>query len=409
MLYKHQQDLLDAGHTQRLVAFGCGAGKTRAVLELCRKVGGDILVVAPKTQVQDQTWEREAVKMGWNAPMTVISKESFKKHAPKRDILVIDEAHFAAGVLAQTRYKDKIEIPRTSQVFESVVAYVKMHKPKAVYLATATPFPSPMALWAYARIFGEDWDYFAFRRKFYIFVPNIGRGVWLPKRDEESKALLQALAGKFSSFGRLEDLFDVPPQVDKDVHVGLSGKQKRFGKGLPLIWPDPLIRIGKSHQLEQGILDGDEFEEWKSDEIIELAKEFDKLLVFARYTGHIDMLEKKLRKTFKKKDILVLDGRTRDRRELIEKAEDKKRSTIVIAQSQVSTGYELPSFRCTIFASMSYSYIDYEQARGRTLRANALAKNVYVHLTAGDIDKRVLVCVREKRDFNERLFAKEEL
>lgn len=62
--YKHQQDLIDMDPVKRLVAFGCGAGKTRAVGELCRRDGGSVLVVAPKTQVQDRTWEREAEKMG---------------------------------------------------------------------------------------------------------------------------------------------------------------------------------------------------------------------------------------------------------------------------------------------------------------------------------------------------------
>ena len=406
-LYMHQKELVERDPPRWLVGTGCGTGKTRTVLSLCRGKGS-VLVVAPKTQVLDRTWEREAEKMGEAFDMRVMSKEQFKKGAPPADVLVVDECHFAAGVQPHTRYVNKVEVPRTSQVFDAVKTWIAVNRPRAVYMASATAFPQPMALWAYGHLFGEDWDYFAFRRKFYVFVPKIGRGVWLPRRDKETEALLRALAGKLGTFGRLEDFFDVPAQVFKDVSVGDTPQMRRAAKELPLLYPDPLARVGKRHQLEQGSFEGAWLAENKAAEVEELAREFPKLLVFARYTAQVDALAAHLRRAFKRKDVLVLDGRTKDRRGLILAAEDPEREAVVVAQSQVSTGYELPSFRATVFASMSYSLVDYEQALGRTLRANALAKNVYVHLTAGEVDEAVLECVRAKKDFNEALFAQEE-
>ena len=55
---------------------------------------------------------------------------------------------------------------------------------------------------------------------------------------------------------------------------------------------------------------------------------------------------------------------------------------------------------------MSYSYVDYAQALGRTLRINNLQKNLYVYLLAGEIDKAVYKAIENKGDFNEAIYAK---
>jgi hypothetical protein len=405
--YNHQIELFKKQPWKHLIGFGCGCGKTRTILTLADMIGKTITVVAPKTQIEDRTWEREMEKIGLRLPMVTYSKEQFKKGVPGSKILILDESHVFCGVLPQTRYKNKIEIPKTSQLFDAVITWIQINRPEAIFLASATPFPAPLALYAVAKIFGEDWDYFSFRRKFYSYIPSIGRGIWVPKRDKQSEELLKMLALKFSTFGRLEDFFDVPDQVFKDIHVGTTPAQRREEKKLPILYPDPLSLIGKKHQLEQGIYEGTVLDENKTSEIIELAKEFKKLIVFARYTAQVNSIAEQLQKKFEKKDILILDGNTKDRGELLKRAEDPERETIVVAQSQVSTGYELPSFRCTVFASMSYSFVDYEQALGRTQRANAINKNVYVRLLAGSVDEAVLKCVSAKKDFNELLFTKE--
>lgn len=411
MLYKHQQHLVDMNPAKRLVAFGCGCGKTRATLVLARKrapLPSDILVVAPKTQVLDRTWEREAAAIGWDEPPQVVSKERFRKDWAlyRGKVLILDESHCFTGVTAATRHRNKVEVPRTSQLFEAVESWVKAYKPAGLYLCSATPFPQPMALYAVFRLFGHEVDYYAFRRRFYTYVPTIGRGVWIPKKDRESEQLLSLAALKIGTFGRLQDFADVPDQVHKDVEVGVTPQQRRLAKEVALMFPEPVVRVGKLHQLEQGVFEGQAgVDESKLAELESLADEFDKLLVFARYTAQVDAIAAHMRSKYRGRDVLVLDGRTKDRRALLELAEDKSRQTIVVAQSQVSTGYELPSFRCTAFASMSYSFVDYEQALGRTLRANAIAKNCYVHLVAGEVDRAVLDCVRHKRDFNEALFA----
>lgn len=405
-LYKHQIDVINLNPSKKGIGFGCGTGKTRTTLHVAKNKG-IVLVSAPKTTVLNKTWEREKENDQIDMKMAVVSKEQFKKGVGKANVLILDEAHCFLGVLPSTRYRNKVEIPRTSQLFEETLKWVETNKPEYIYLCSATPVPAPLAVWAVAKLFGEDWDYFAFRRRFYAFVPNIGRGVWVPKKDRQSEADLRALASQFWIFGRLEDFFDVPDQVHKPTAVGLSASQTKAMRDVLLLYPDPMVRVGKRHQIEQGIGEEEGLEEYKTREIVELAEEFPKLLIFAKYTKQIDLIASKLKKEYPKRDVIVYDGRTPDGEKLSLrlKAEDPKRSTIFIAQSQVSSSYELPSFRCTVFASMSYSFVDYEQALGRTQRANNISKNVYVYLLGGDVDKAVLDCVQHKKDFNELLFS----
>jgi superfamily II DNA or RNA helicase len=149
------------------------------------------------------------------------------------------------------------------------------------------------------------------------------------------------------------------------------------------------------HQEEQG--------ESKCVAIEDLYHEFGKVLVFARYTQQLSDMEKYF--ADRKIQTWRLDGQTKNRKVFMQSAE-KANEGIALVQASISSGYELPSFSCVVFASCSWSYVDYEQAKGRVLRANALKKNLYVHLIAGEVDKEVLAALTLKKDFNERIFIR---
>jgi superfamily II DNA or RNA helicase len=220
-----------------------------------------------------------------------------------------------------------------------------------------------------------------------------GREVWQPKKDHKTLENLAKIVQTIGYTGRLQDWFDVPDQVDRYVHCQLSKEEEQRIHELPLEFPDPLVLVGKTHQAEQG--------ESKLEAIDDLLAEYPKVLVFARYLDQI----KKIEEHFKGKlPVFVLTGQTKDRKKLFEDAE-KSHQCLFIAQSQVSAGYELPSFRCVVYASMSYSFVDYTQSRGRVLRANALNKNLYVHLHSGKVDVAIIKCMQGHQDFEEKIYA----
>lgn len=408
-LYEHQQKIIDADPKHTGLFLGTGSGKTLTALLLAR---GKTLVICPKTQREDRNWEREAQKNKLSIDLTVMSKETFRRDAgtlKRFDTVIVDEAHTCLGVTPNTRQRKKVTIPRASQLFEALEAYLALHKPERLYLCTATIMRSPMTVWAAARLLGKDWDFYQFRQTFYVKLPMPGREVYSVKKDSETKDRLAAAVKKLGFVGRLEDYFDVPDQTYRTIHIELTDEQKRRIKDMKLEYPEPIVRVGKIHQIENGVLSGDEFstpetfKTGKIDAILDLAEEFPRMVVFAKYTAQIEAIRAALDDAGY--TTWILTGDTKDREGVIRQAGEL--DGVFIVQAQISAGWEVPHTPVMVFASRTYSFVDYDQAIGRIQRANNIKKNLYINLVSGDVDKSVDMCISQKQDFNERIYANE--
>ncbi len=408
-LFDHQKKIIQEDKKWIGLFLSTGSGKTRTALLLAR---GETLVICTKTLYEDKNWEREAEKLNLiDCYISVLSKEMFKKLAPtlpKFKTIIVDEAHTALGVTPNVRYKNKVAVPKASQLFEALDDYVKRTQPERLYLVTATPVRSPMTVWAIARIFGKNFDFFNWRREFYTKLPMPGREVYVPKTDSAAKNKLAKVVQAFGYTGRLSDYFDVPDQTYRTIYLELTETQKTRIKALRLEYPEPIVLLGKRHQVENGVLSGNEFsapetfENQKLDKILELAEEFPRMVIFVKYTAQIAQIATAFDKTDKK--VFILDGSTKERGKLIKEANECHYG-VFIAQAQVSAGWELPEWPVMVFASMSYSVVDRVQGEGRILRANKLKKNLYIDLVVrGGIDEAVHKSIMNKQDFNERIY-----
>lgn len=393
---------------------GTGSGKTRTALLLAR---GKVLVIAPKTQVEDGNWMREADRLPdvqFNS-ISVVSKETFRKlHAQMErfDTVIVDEAHTALGVTPNVRYRNKNATPKTSQLFEALDEFVTRTQPERLYLCTATIMKSPMTVWGANKLLRKDrqWNFFDFRNQFYTKLPMPGRDVYAPKRDDNTKDKLAAMVQSLGYVGRLEDYFDVPEQTFITKYIELTAKQKARIKELPMEYPDPIVLIGKRHQVENGVLSGDEFnapeyfDNGKIDKILELVEEFPRMIIFCKYRAQIDAIEDAVHAAGHR--TYVLHGDIQDRGGLLAAA-NKSDSYVFICQAQVSAGWELPACPVMVFASRTYSYVDYVQALGRIQRANNIKKNLYINLVVkGGVDEAVDKALANKQSFDERLYAR---
>ena len=416
-LYEHQERIIKDNKLRCGLFLGTGSAKTRTALELAE---GNILVICPKQQREDKTWERNAEKFGINKQITVISKEELRRDwqlLPKYDTVIIDECHNNFGVLPEVRQRKGIQIPKTSQIFEATLLYLNKTNPTRLYLCSATPVSKPMNLWAIARLFGQNWDFFKFREKYYVEIRVGMRRIWIAKKDDKTKSMLADLVQKFGYTGGLSDFFDVPDQTHKTVKIDLTPQQIVAMKEMSLSEADPLVRRSRLRTIENGLLYGKKVEttggntevmkddtkiypSGKIDYILERAIEFPKLLIFANYTAQIYEIEKALKKEGYR--VATLTGQTKDRSNTILDAENSQ-ACIVIAQSSISSGYEIPSFPCVIFASKSWQYLHYEQGLGRVLRSNALKKNLYIHLVVDGCDSDCHDAIMSGVDFQEKL------
>lgn len=421
--YNHQEKIITDDPKKCGLFLGTGSGKTFIALSLAT---GNTVVICPKTQKEDRNWERELSGMDGKheiKSLRVVSKEEFRRdweqiaEMEQTDTLIVDEAHTCLGVTPNTRQRNRSPVPKASQLFDALEAFIARTKPSRLYLCTATIVKSPLTVWGARRLLGKDdikdplKSFYKWRETFYSRLPMPGREVYAPKRDSKTKDRLALYVRATGYTGRLEDYFDVPDQTFRTVHVGLTEAQKMRLKSLALEFPDPLVLIGKKNQVENGVLSGDEyntaesFPNEKIEKILEFAEEFPRMVVFVKYTAQIEQIIIALAKAGYKK-IYKLTGQVKDRGLLISSA-NKEKEAIFIAQAQISAGWELPSYPVMIFASRTYSYVDYVQGIGRIHRANALKKNLYINLVVkGGIDEAVDKALTNKQDFDDRIYAK---
>lgn len=418
--YEIQKHIIKENKEKTGIFLGTGVGKTLTTLVLAQ---GNILVICPKQQMLDRTWEKNNEKFSLGKKLTVINYDMFWREVDKfkeYNTVILDECHRGLGVTPDTRQRKGIQIPKTSKTFEAIFDYVQRYNPKRLYFASATPIAKPMNLWGLAKLFGIDWDFFKFRETFYIRSMIGRRTIWIPRKD---KATLDRLAQKIKDFGytgALKDFADVPEQTHTYVNIELTKEQKQALKQVQAEEADPLVRRAKERTIENGILYGKEiqnisgkedkmvkstevFPSKKIDYILERAIEFDKLLIFAMYSGQIEQISKALKK--EGHTVFEVTGQTKDRATVFQRAEALDKC-IVVAQAGIAEGYRIPSIPCTIYASKSNRYVHYEQSLGRTIDMEHLAKKLYIHLIIrGGSDEKCHENIMSGTDFAEKLSA----
>ena len=401
-LYKHQQRIIELNPERHLLAHGLGSGKTITSLALAKQNNACSLVICPKPV--RKKWNKAMVDMGVDGE--VITREQFRKLAPKLyggkfQALIIDEAHYGFS-------------NQKSQLAKKTMWFIKEWDIKYIWLLTGTPYTSsPFSVYGLALLLGHKWNYFDFRGRFFREQWFGSRSVWVPRTDEGAREELARCVRLIGSVVRLDECVDVPDQI---IEVETFEKNKEQEQAESLILADesnPLVRTTKYHQIASGVQIGTEFtgdlyyDCEKNDRIMEYAEETPKLIVFSRYNIHLNRLFDML--TAKGIPCAIVNGKTDDKEAIFDEAEKSERFVLLINAS-CSVGYELPTFDTVVFASLSYSFVDYTQAMGRVLRINALKKNLYiVMVTEGSVDEAVWLSIQNKRDFNDTIFSSTEL
>jgi hypothetical protein len=427
-LLQHQKDIIKDDRKHAGLWLGTGSTKTAISLLLAR---GKTLVICLKQQAEEEKFQKEAEKFEIkDIELTVVSKERLKKDLQnllkvKWDTVIIDELQkITSGLSTQTQVRKGVRIPKMSQLYKDTLTFLSHTRPERFYCLSATPNTKAMRVlatrWVFAAAKGtpiHNWEYFDFLEKYYREVQfGMFRKDYKERKDEMLQAELTKEMQSYGYVGKLDDWFDVPPQVQKTEYVSMSAEQKKAIKEMEAQQLEDMQRVARERAIQNGVLydyvvtteEGVDriervaktFSNEKTDRIVELAEEFPRLLVFARYTAQIEMIKERLVENGY--DVVTLTGKTKDRKNAILEAD--KRDCIVIAQSQISEGYELKTFRCTVFASKSAMAEDYIQAMGRTLRADALHKNLFVHLVVkGGADERCHKTILSGKDFQEKL------
>jgi len=373
-------------------------GKTPSAIRLACSRAKTALVICPKSLVTQWQREIETWREG-DCEFYVYSKEQFKKHVKEIkgcEAVIIDESH-----LAFSNFKN--------QMFKTLISYIKVHDPKFIWLLTGTPYTSSSwSIYSYGLLLGKAWNWYKWNRHFFYQVRMGHRVVPQPREDRDKE--LQDIIRSLGIVIDLKDVADVPDDEETLEYFSLGAEQKRLIK--ENFDPLPIVRFTKEHQLEQGVLKSDgytdtvSFSTEKDTRIKELVEQTEKVIIVCRYLDQITKLKELLTPTGRK--VYEISGRVKETAGDIAMRAETDPSAIVIVQSATGVGYSLKSFDTMIFASMDFSYVNYEQMRSRMKAMEKTAGCTYIHLlTEGDsIDQAVYDAVKEKRDFSIELFKK---
>jgi len=418
--YEHQEDTWEEARNRELLSYDTGTGKTLVAIGLCLQRVDSATIVVPLSVLNkwveeikrwcddvsvEETHDRWKLVVADEVRFFIVTKEWFRDNlddVPGMEALVIDEAHYFSGM--------------KSQMSKAAIKYVKGFEVEYRWLLTATPYRStPWNIYRLAQILGYDWSYPQFERKYFQPRHFGKRKVMVPKDNlQEDMAKLVDYIGRIV---HISEAIDVPDQVTQVEHIPLRKEQEDAIEDINMRDINPIVRYTKHHQIENGVLIEDEYNEDKTfsnhkiNRIKDYIGERDKVAVACRYNDQLEYIEDKIDPD---KDVYKIWGGDSNREETISDIQDADKC-VVLVNAAVSEGYEFPSISLMVFASLSFSYVDYRQMKGRLLRMDNPSKNVYVHLVTqrdGDdnetVDEAVYDnVVNKKQKFDAKIYAQE--
>lgn len=353
-------------------------------------------MIVPKPLVEQweesiKDWDNKGIK--WK----VLGKERFRidhKEIERYDCLLIDEVHRQGA-----NYKSKF--------FKAVQYYKDKHSVKNTILLSGTPYSNnSWSVYSLGLLLGRSWKWRDWSTRYFFTIKMGVRSI-----PQQKKGIEGEMATILKSLGptcRLEDVVDVPDDEIINEYFDLNPEQKKLIKDS--FDPLPIVRFTKEHQVESGCLKGGDYGEdkvipcEKTARVKELIEENDKLVIVCRYNLQIKMYTELV----KDRPVFIINGETKNRADIVKEVE-KSDKCVVIVNSSCSDGYTLKSVSTMVFASMSFSYVDYAQMLSRVKDMSKKTGNTYIHLLTRDkksIDQAVYESVKRKEDFNASIFNK---
>ena len=396
-LRPHQLKIFNDNPTKVGLWLEMRVGKSPLAIRLAARNCISCLCIVPKPLIEQwrdyiKDWDDKGIM--WQ----VIGKEQFRinhKNIQSYDGIIIDEVHRQGG-----NYKSKF--------FKAVESYKQKNRINKIWLLSGTPYSNnAWSVYSLGILLDRGWPWYDWRNRYFYMIRMGVRQVPVHKTGIE-KEMAQIIKG-LGYVLKLSDIAEVPDDEFINEYFDLNAGQKALIK--ETFDPLPIVRFTKQHQIESGCLKGDGYvpdkviDANKTDRILELAEENDKMAVVCRYNLQIENYQKMLADKY---NVFVINGNTIDRNKVVKEI-DRVDRCVVLIQSQCSDGYSLKSINLMVFASMSFSFVDYAQMCARLKDMDKKTGNTYIHLlTRGkdSVDQGVFDSVKKKEDFNIEIFRK---
>lgn len=405
-LYQHQEigrDFL-LEKKKACLFFEIGTGKTFTALAALEKLpGGRVLIAAPK-RVLMGVW---LTQKEYELPQHQITYLNYEKIArdptfakQQYDYIVLDEVHRLKG-----------KTTKTSRRFEVVCK-----KAKYVFGLTGTPVANN-----YADVYNifkhmaipefTDMSYNVFVQKYYYTKQmKSARGFAFNLLLAPRRGLLPELIERISRWSivkRLEDCVDLKGQTTNLIYIDgmVTPKYREIANGI-LKFPDgrketmiPLETINKMHQAANGFIydpDGGVYKFKENpklkaldEQLQDLLEETDRVIVVYLYQKDLEELK-----------TLKYDWTTNPF--------DFPNKQIIFVQFAQSEGLNLQYCNQMIFYNYDYSFLNFDQMKGRIYRTGQTKPVTYtIYIARNTIEEKVWKAISTKQSIDE--FLKEAL
>lgn len=404
-LYDYQTDYVNKLPASCIMAADLGTGKTLMSLAHWerRKTGRPLLIVAPASKIRTEDWQAEVLRwFGLAMPdITYISYESLRlmdkeTRRPRHWLftgarnggrvydVIADECHALKNPQSK-QSKAIYEITRSGGLFIGL---------------SGTPMPNGWIDFAgYSKLFNYTKGITEFKNIYCNYVdykgfPELKSYNRIPEMEAQLKRVAFKLdrnqAAELPSRQMIGEHIKLTPKAAKLYHeTKITRKHPNTGELL-----DNSSRL--LSVLRQSTTDA------RLDSLLSVVNDTsDNIVIFYNYISERRAILKLLAKTDKK--ILRSDGEVHDK---LPAADAQIQNTILLAHYKSgSTGLNLQWANVTIYFSPTYSYQEFEQSVGRTHRHGQTKKCLYYLFNVKNtVDHKIWKCLRDKRDFNEKLW-----
>lgn len=404
-LYKYQEKAIYNIPNRMIMNFDLGTGKTACSLVAWQRAntGNPLLIVMPSAKLKTLDWQNEVKDFGIKGDISYISYERLRlmdkttrlprwwQYTARRNggivyDLICDEAHALKNPQSK-QSKALYEISRNNSI---------------MYLLSGSPLSNGWIDFAgYSKLFGYTKGITEFKRKYcriqdYKGFPEIVGYYNTDELDRQLKAIAypltreQALELPDKQFiGKAIQL----PSKDQKRYTELRLTRENKTTGELLDNPSRLLSV-----LRQSTIDA------RLDNLLSIVNDTDdNIIIFYNYVAERKAILKLLRKT--EKQILRYDGEQHDK---LPASDSNIKNTVLLAHYKSgSTGLNLQWANVTIYFSLTYSYQEYEQSKGRTWRTGQTKKCLYyIFKVQNTVDEQIIDCLKKKQDFSEKLWIK---
>lgn len=439
-LSQTQKLILDEVDNKKVIGSGTGIGKSITALYVAEKHNHkSVLVIVPKMLRDLKTWEIDHSKTSIDIELLVLSKEDFKKQSPdlKRfDLVVLDEAGewLLSGMRPELKAKHSNPKIDTSAIFASVMNYINRVEPSEIIMLDATVAAGkPLSLFAAKTILkmtGETKqeivdNHQAFVSKFYHEIPMGYSSRWkektVPSRysskdilessQAELKRLWQEIAVFVDDDRKIKPIeTDVPVIIDIEHKQKLKQIEKDFAGGSV----HSRLFAYESGHFKDMAFDDINHKMWIEEQHTVTAKEIaiiefvsflpKQVIIFSTFTAQQNHLKGLLRQNGIVSEIINGTTSTEERAVLVSEFR-KGNLQILIIQSSICAGYNMPECDTIIRASSPIKAAHLTQQYGRIDRAPNYKQNyIYNFYHVGGKDEDALIRTRNGEDLNYELY-----